>query len=223
MIPLKMKSNATECSNHITIILVVHASNILLKILIKRIESKVATSTYIGADKYGFGKWRRTRDDISVIICLGERSLKHSKDLYKSFVDFEKAFNRVNWPKLKEVLDPVQIDKRNRELTKNWYIEQTMVPRIDGKDSKVAKIGRVVRQGCPMLPQEFSIYTEAFKNKSYGESKDGVKVGKRIVQTVRFADDQAMVANTTAGLPRIMECLPKTSEDGIKINLKKTK
>jgi ribosome-interacting GTPase 1 len=54
--------------------------------------------------------------------------------------------------------------------------------------------------------------------------KDGVKVGGRIVQAVRFADDQAMVANTNAGLQRTMDSLRKTSEDyGMKINLEKTK
>jgi len=44
------------------------------------------------------------------------------------------------------------------------------------------------------------------------------------VQAVRFADDQAMVANSNAGLQRLMDNLNKTSEEfGMKINLKKTK
>ena len=54
--------------------------------------------------------------------------------------------------------------------------------------------------------------------------EDGVKVGGRIVQAVRFADKQAMLANSNAGLQRIMDKLNKTSEEyGKKINLKKTK
>ena len=54
--------------------------------------------------------------------------------------------------------------------------------------------------------------------------KDGVKVGGQIVQAVRFADDQAMVANSNAGLQRVMDKLNETSEEyGMKINLKKTK
>ena len=44
------------------------------------------------------------------------------------------------------------------------------------------------------------------------------------MQAVRFADDQAMVANINAGLQWIMDSLHKTSgEYGMKINLKKTK
>ena len=44
------------------------------------------------------------------------------------------------------------------------------------------------------------------------------------MQAVRFADDQAMVANSNADLQRIMDKLNKTSEEyGMKMNLKKTK
>ena len=35
---------------------------------------------------------------------LGERSLQHDKDLYICFIDYEKAFNRVNWYKLMATL-----------------------------------------------------------------------------------------------------------------------
>ena len=122
MIPLKKKPNATECSDRRTISLVVHASKILLKILTKRIESKVAATNYEGEDQYGFRKGRGTREAISMIKCLVERSLEHGKDLYICFVDYEKAFDRVNWLKLMEVLQQVGIDKRDRDLIKKTCI-----------------------------------------------------------------------------------------------------
>ena len=46
-----------------------------------------------------------------------------------------------------------------------------------------------------MSPEEFNIYIEALLKKAMEHQEDGVKVGGRIVQAVRFADDQAMVAN----------------------------
>jgi len=54
--------------------------------------------------------------------------------------------------------------------------------------------------------------------------QDGVKVGGGIVQSVRFADDQTMVANSNAGLQRIINYINKTSEEqGMKITVKKIK
>jgi len=62
MVPLKKKPNATECSDERSYnTLIMHVSKILLNILTKRIESKVATINYIGEDQYGFCKGRRTR------------------------------------------------------------------------------------------------------------------------------------------------------------------
>ena len=83
----------------------------------------------------------------------------------------------------------------------DWYLEI----QKDSKDLEAAKIGRGVRQGCPMSPEEFNIYIGALLKKAMEHQEDGVKVGRRIVQAVRFADDQAMVANSNAGLKRIMD------------------
>jgi hypothetical protein len=55
-----------------------------------------------------------------------------------------------------------------------------VVIRIDGKDSKAAKIGRGIRQVCPKSPQDFNIYIEALLNKALENQKDGVKVGDEL-------------------------------------------
>jgi hypothetical protein len=60
-------------------------------ILIKRFEPKEAVTNYI-EEQYGFRKGRGSRDAISMLRCLGEMSLEHGKD----FVDYEKAFDRVD-------------------------------------------------------------------------------------------------------------------------------
>jgi len=51
-----------------------------------------------------------------------------------------------------------------------------------------------------------------------------VKVNGLLVKAVQFADDQAMVSSSNAGLQRIIDALNNISNDyGIKINIKKTK
>ena len=41
---------------------------------------------------------------------------------------------------------------------------------------------------------------------------DGIKVGCKFLQDVRFTDDQGMVADTKSGLQKIMERLSATAE-----------
>ena len=42
---------------------------------------------------------------------------------------------------------------------------------------------------------------------------EGIKVGCKFLQDVRFTDDQGMVADTPSGLQKIMERLSATAEE----------
>ena len=101
MIPIPKKANARECEDHRTISLICHASKIMLKILTKRIENKV--QNFISKNQFGFRKGCGTRDAIGVLRMLYERCNEHGKDMYVCFVDFEKAFDRVNWTKMMKI------------------------------------------------------------------------------------------------------------------------
>ena len=70
---------------------------------------------------------------------------------------------------------------KETDLIKKLYMEQTVVIRIYREESEAAKIGRGIRQGCSMSPQEFNIYIEALLKKAMEHQEDGVKVGERIV------------------------------------------
>jgi hypothetical protein len=102
IIPLEKEPNATECGDFRTISLISHASKILLKILTSRIEIKC--KNFIGDDQFGFRKGVGTREAIASLRTVCERSIEHDKDVFVCFVDYEKAFDRVNWKKLMEVL-----------------------------------------------------------------------------------------------------------------------
>src|SRR6478609_2165215 len=54
MIPLQKQMNAVECSDHRTISLISHASNILLKILTNRIQAKAID--FIRRNQFGLRK-----------------------------------------------------------------------------------------------------------------------------------------------------------------------
>ena len=224
MIPLQKKPNATECADHRTISLITHASKIILKILIKRLEAKVEAISYISEDQFGFRRGKGTREAIAVLRVLGERRLQHGKDTYICFVDYEKAFDRVNWCKLMETLKKIGVDRRDRQLIKNLYWNQTVVVRIGYENSEPGSLGRGVRQGCPLSPLLFNIYIQGLISEALENIGDGIYVNGQLVNAVRFADDQAMVAGSNAGLQRIMDALNQTSERyGMKINIKKTK
>ena len=76
------------------------------------------------------------------------------------FVDFEKAFDRVNWTTLMDTLRQIGIAWIDRKLIKNLYMNQTAAITIENEQSQAATIGQGVRQGCLLSPLPISIYAE---------------------------------------------------------------
>lgn len=81
-----------------------------------------------------------------------------------------------------------------------------------------------MRQGCPLSPILFNLYIEELIREALQDTEEGIKVGGKMIKALRFADDQAMLANKEEHLQHIMDELNRTSEEyGMKINIKKTK
>jgi len=71
-----------------------------------------------------------------------------------------------------------------------------------------------------------SIYDEAMIREATDITETGISVGLggRIINTIRYADDKAVVANSQKGIRQLMDNLNKvTREFSMKINVKKTK
>ena len=52
---------------------------------------------------------------------LSERCIDHDQDVYRCFVDYEKAFDRVNWVKFLEVLKSIGVDWRDRQMIERFH------------------------------------------------------------------------------------------------------
>ena len=128
MIPLE-KKNAVRCEDFKTISLISHASKVILWIVTKRIERKV--KDFLGKDQSGFRRGRVAREAIGVMRCLDEWCIEYNQDLFVCFVDYEKAFDQVNWKKLTEILADLGVDWKDRRLVAALYMGQTAVVRVN--------------------------------------------------------------------------------------------
>ena len=99
-----------------------------------------------------------------------------------------------------------------QKADKTLYMNQEAVVKVNGDLSEPGEIGRGVRQGCLLSPHLFSLYVEMMMEEAMEKSEEGVKVGSYLLQDVRFADDQGMVANTEKGLQKIMDRLNDTAK-----------
>ena len=222
MIPIKKKPMTQECNEHRTISLITHASKIILRIMLRRMEKRAYE--YIGESQFGFKKNCGTREAIGLLRIIMDRYIDANKEVYACFIDFEKAFDRVDWKKLLEILENLGVDSKERSLIRNLYESQQVKIRIENKESEPAYIGRGVRQGCILSPILFSIYTETIMKEALEDIEEGVKIGGRQIKDIRFADDQVVLAETKEGIQRLMDALNNTiAKYNMKMNIKKTK
>ena len=95
-----MKDNAKECSNYHTIVLISHASKVMLKIL------QAGLQQYLNWElldvQAGFRKGRGTRNQITNIHWIIEKAREFQKNIY--FINYAKAFDCVDHNKLWKIL-----------------------------------------------------------------------------------------------------------------------
>ena len=222
MVTLRKKNKPTKCSQYRTISLVSHASKIILRVLTRRLTNRA--EQFIGNDQFGFRAGCGTRDAIGIMRIISEKMIENDQEMFVCFVDFEKAFDRVQWRKLFDILKAIGVDWRDRRLIRNLYMKQEVRVRVADGESDPGEVGRGVRQGCSLSPVLFNIYAEAMMNEALSDLEEGVRVGGRLIKSVRFADDKAIVCDREEGLQEMINNLNRVAgEYGMKINESKTK
>ena len=92
------KGNAKQCANYCTTALSSHISKEMLKILQARLQQYV--NCELPDVQTGFRKGRGIRDQIANIHQIIEKAREFQKNIYFSFIDYDKAFACVDHNKL---------------------------------------------------------------------------------------------------------------------------
>ena len=96
------KGNPKGCSNYCTVVLISHASKVMLKILQARLQQYV--NQEVPDVQVGFRKGRGTRDQIDNIHWIIKKAREFQKNIYFCFIDYAKAFDCVDHNKLWKIL-----------------------------------------------------------------------------------------------------------------------
>ena len=97
-IPVPKKGNAKECSNYRTVVLISHASKVMLKFLQARLQQYV--NHEFPDVQAGFRKVKGPRDQMASNCWIIEKAREFQKNIYFSFINYPKAFDCVHHNKL---------------------------------------------------------------------------------------------------------------------------
>jgi hypothetical protein len=163
---------------------------VVARILRRRIERK--TEDVLGEDQFGFRRGKGSRDVIGMLRIISERTLDIDEELCACFIDWQKAFDHVNWTKLMQILKGTGIDWRERRLISKLYMEQSVKLRLDQGETRSVKIGRGVRHSCCLSPILFNLCSEYLTKEALEGFRD-FKIGGHVIRTVKYADDLVLL------------------------------
>ena len=134
------KNNPKECSNYLTIVLISHASKVMLKIFQARLQQYV--NQELPDVQAEFRKGRGTRDQIANIHWIIEKAREFQKNIYFCFIDYAKAFDCVDHNKLWKILKEMGIPDHLTCLLRNLYVGQEATVRISNETTEWFQSGR---------------------------------------------------------------------------------
>ena len=87
------------------------------------------------------------------------------------------------------------------------------------------QIGKGVCQGCILSPCLLNFYAEyIMRNAEVDESQVGIKIARRNINNLRYADDTTLMAESIEELKTLLMKVKEESEKiGLKLNIQKTK
>ena len=87
------------------------------------------------------------------------------------------------------------------------------------------KIRKGVHQGCIVSPCLFNLHAEyIMQNAGLNESQAGIKIARRNINNLRYADDNTLMAESKEELKSLLMRVKQESEKtGLKLNIQKTK
>ena len=99
----------------------------MLKILQARLQQHV--NCELSDIQAGFRKGTETRDQIANICWIMEKAREFQKNIYFCFIDYAKAFNRIDHNKLWKILQEIGIPDHLTCLLRNLYAGQEATVR----------------------------------------------------------------------------------------------
>ena len=169
----------------------------------------------------GFRKGRGTRDQIANIRWIIEKASEFQKSIYFCFIDYAKAFDRVDQNKLWKILQEMGIPDHLTCLLGNLYAVQEATVRTGHETIDWFQIGKGVCQGCILSPCLFNLYAEyIMRNAGLEDEQAGIKIAGRNINNLRYADDITLMAESEEELKSLLMKVREEGENfGLKLNI----
>ena len=201
MLPIpKNKRLSSKCSANFRAICL---QSVLCKILdimiLNRENAKLNTSEL----QFGFKCKHSTSLAASVMLETVDYYLNNGGNVYGVSLDATKAFDRVEYSRMFELLNDRDVNPLYIRLIKNMYVKQKMCVRYGNVYSEWFAASNGVKQGGVLSPTLFAVYLDGML-RQLERSKVGCYVGAKFCGVVSYADDVIILAPSHTAMCRMI-------------------
>jgi hypothetical protein len=146
------------------------------------------------------------------------------KPLTVCFVDFEKAFDRLDRGLIWSKLEQMGVDGSFIKAIKDIYHDTSSVIKVgDRISTDLIKPTVGVKQGCPISPLLFSLVVEDMSSRLNNNVGEDELVQSGLSNHLMFADDTAILAAEASHTQTLVNRMENfCDEKGLKVNVDKT-
>jgi exonuclease III len=195
---------------------------ILTKILANRI--KPILPSLIHSDQTGFVLDRLIGENIRIIHDLFHYCKEKNENGILVLLDFEKAFDSLNWEFLDYVLKSYGFGEYYITWIKIFYTNINSCVINNGYMSNTFNLKRGIRQGCPISAYLFILCVELLAQKIRADiDVVGLDINNINYKILQFADDTALILKDQNSLVKVMKIIKEFYHiSGLKLNVEKT-
>jgi hypothetical protein len=223
------KDNPSKLNDFRPISLVGCTYKILSKVLANRL--KRVMHNIISGVQTAFIQGRQILDGVMIANEVIEEAKRLNKEVVFLKVDFEKAYDSVDWDFLEFVMRKMNFPLKWRKWIRESISTAMMSVLINGSPTKEFKMERGLRQGDPLSPFLFLLVAEGFNvlmSKAVSDREFvGYGVGRDEELTIshlQFADDTLVIGKRRWGNIFTMKATLQLFEliSGLKVNFHKS-
>ena len=134
-----------------------------------------------------------------------KKAREFQKNIYFCFIDYAKAYVWMEHNKLWKILKEMGISNQLTCLLRNLYAGQEATVRTGHGTTDWLQIGRGMHQGCILSPCLFNSYAEyIIRNAGLDEAQAGIKIARRNINNLRYADDTTLMAESEEELKSLL-------------------
>lgn len=224
--PVHKKGDSKNCNNYRGISLLCTTAKIYEAILEKKLRQEMESTMEKGQS--GFRKGHSTQDHIFTVRKLIEKTMSQDNKLLITFVDLEKAFDRVPRKQMWQILSKRQTSEQLLNAIKSIYKTTTNYIRTGSERSKDFITTQGLRQGGALSPLLFTIFLDSVV-KNIKDKTKRLEIGyhnltRTTITECIFADDLAIITKDVKDMQYNLNLWnEELQKHNMSINVDKTK